>query len=294
MKTEIVSDPTDFRRRAAPLLADEARHNLILGILGTLISAPDVYPERRLFLVTDESGPQCAAVMTPPYNLILADTPDPKALSVLIEALLVEDLEMPGVIGNQPTIDRFVGEWRRITGGRADLQMEQGVFVLTEVSGIVGGPGMPRPGEPADQRLLEQWMRTFIAEALPDEPFEEERQQRAIARRLSGEGPNAYWLWEDDGEVVSWSGHGNPTGRGIRIGPVYTPRALRGRGYATALVAAQSQWLLDNGYEYCFLYTDLANPTSNAIYERIGYRKIAVSAVYGLGAPNKPESAPIG
>lgn len=291
MKTEALSDPAEFRVRAAPLLTEEARHNLILGILGSLISAPDVDTECRLLLVTDGLKPQSAAIMTPPYNLIVSDTPELAALTALVESLLADEVEVPGVIGNQPTIDRFVGEWRRITGGRSDLQMEQGVFALSEVSDVVGGPGRARPGEPADQDLLEQWMRTFIAEALPDERFEEEPQRRAIARHLSGEGPSAYWLWEDDGQVVSWSGHGNPTGRGIRIGPVYTPPALRGRGYATSLVAAQSRWLLGHGYEFCFLYTDLANPTSNAIYERIGYRQIAESAVYGLSRPRGDDAS---
>lgn len=285
MRTEILTDPAEFRLRAAPLLTDEARHNLMLGILGSLISAPDSDSECRLFLVTDGLEPQSAAIMTPPYNLIVSDTPKPEALTVLVEWLLTEDVRVPGVIGNQPTVDRFVGEWCRATGGRCDLQMEQGVFALSEVSDVVGGPGRARAGVPADQDLLEQWMRIFIAEALPDEPFEEEQQRQAIARRLSGEGTSEYWLWEDEGHVVSWSGHGNPTGRGIRIGPVYTPPAFRRRGYATSLVAAQSRWLLDHGYEFCFLYTDLANPTSNAIYERIGYRQIAESAVYGLSRP---------
>jgi predicted GNAT family acetyltransferase len=133
--------------------------------------------------------------------------------------------------------------------------------------------------------MLATWMRAFLAEALPAEPYDEERMRVALQRRLSGDSANGYWLWEDDGEVVAWTGHGNPTGRGIRIGPVYTPPELRGRGYATALVAAQSQWLLSNGFDFCFLYTDLANPTSNAIYERIGYRKIADSAAYGLVPP---------
>jgi predicted GNAT family acetyltransferase len=83
-----------------------------------------------------------------------------------------------------------------------------------------------------------------------------------------------------DGEIVSLSGHSGPTPNGIRIGPVYTPPDLRGNGYATTLVARQSQWLLDNGHRYCFLYTDLANPRSNSIYQRIGYRQIAESAQY--------------
>ena len=81
------------------------------------------------------------------------------------------------------------------------------------------------------------------------------------------------------GRVVSVSGWGGPTPNGIRVGPVYTPPELRGRGYATALVAELSQTLLDGGRSFVFLYTDLANPTSNAIYERIGYVRVAESAM---------------
>jgi uncharacterized protein len=71
------------------------------------------------------------------------------------------------------------------------------------------------------------------------------------------------------------SGYGGETPSGIRIGPVYTPPESRGRGYASTLVAEQSRTLLDAGRAFCFLYTDLDNPTSNALYRRIGYRMIA-------------------
>jgi predicted GNAT family acetyltransferase len=59
---------------------------------------------------------------------------------------------------------------------------------------------------------------------------------------------------------------------------VYTPPGRRGRGYATALVAALSAELLAAGRRFCFLYTDLANPTSNRIYQRIGYERVCDSA----------------
>lgn len=90
-------------------------------------------------------------------------------------------------------------------------------------------------------------------------------------------------MWETDDRIVSLRGHSGPTGTGIRIGPVYTPPADRGRGYASALVAAQSEWLLQHGYQQCFLYTDLANQTSNDLYIRIGYEQIAESAEYLFG-----------
>ena len=79
--------------------------------------------------------------------------------------------------------------------------------------------------------------------------------------------------------MAGWSG---PTAHGIRVNAVYTPVELRGQGYASATVAALSQLLLDRGYRFCCLYTDLSNPTSNAIYKRIGYDPVTDSSVYRL------------
>jgi predicted GNAT family acetyltransferase len=76
------------------------------------------------------------------------------------------------------------------------------------------------------------------------------------------------------------AGYTGPTPHGIRIGPVYTPPELRGRGYASALVAQMSQALLDAGRSFCFLFTNLANPTANHIYEEIGYQTVVDVDVY--------------
>lgn len=104
-----------------------------------------------------------------------------------------------------------------------------------------------------------------------------------VRLRIETQSPrHGAWVHEVGGQIVSMSGHTGPTSHGIRIGPVYTPHQRRGPSYASQLVATQSQWLLDNGHRYCFLYTDLANPTSNSIYRRIGYRQIAESAHYEL------------
>lgn len=80
-------------------------------------------------------------------------------------------------------------------------------------------------------------------------------------------------MW-DDGQPVSLAGYSGPTPHGIRVGPVYTPPAQRGKGYASACVAALSRLLLDGGRAYCFLFTDMGNPTSNPIYQAIGYRPV--------------------
>ena len=83
------------------------------------------------------------------------------------------------------------------------------------------------------------------------------------------------WVVWDDGDPVSLAAYGNPTPSGTRVGPVYTPLEHRGRGYATSLVADLTAERLAIGLDYCFLFTDLANPTSNAIYARIGYEAVA-------------------
>ncbi|OGO56238.1 MAG: hypothetical protein A2Z32_12645 [Chloroflexi bacterium RBG_16_69_14] len=102
-------------------------------------------------------------------------------------------------------------------------------------------------------------------------------------RWLARRGRTLY-LWDDD-RVVSMTGVGGPTPNGIRIGPVYTPPAVRGRGYASALVAAVSQAELDAGRRFCFLFTDLANPTSNHIYQAIGYEPVRDVDAYGFERP---------
>jgi predicted GNAT family acetyltransferase len=102
-------------------------------------------------------------------------------------------------------------------------------------------------------------------------------------RWLAGRGRTLH-LWED-GEVVSLVGAGGRTPNGIRIGPVYTPPAARRRGYASALFAAVSQAELDAGRRFCFLFTDLANPTSNHIYQAIGYEAVRDVDAYGFDAP---------
>ena len=89
------------------------------------------------------------------------------------------------------------------------------------------------------------------------------------------------YLWDDDGPV-SLAGYSGPTLTGIRIGPVYTPLEFRGHGYASNLVADLSQFLLGTGHRRCFLFTDLANRTSNALYRRIGYELIGYAGQYGL------------
>jgi len=151
------------------------------------------------------------------------------------------------------------------------------VWELERVENVTRPLGTPEPATVTDADLLVRWFIAFETEATAEhEPPSWDDTRTALEARLRGQESGA-WVWRVDYEPVSIAGFGGPTGRGIRIGPVYTPPERRRRGYATALVADLSSHLLASGYERCFLYTDLANATAGRIYASIGYRRIAES-----------------
>lgn len=152
--------------------------------------------------------------------------------------------------------------------------MTQGIYSLTRVRPTPACSGRPRRAEHADLELLLQWVGEFLDETAVS--ADREHMNRMVDRRLAGD-DEGLWVWDHDGPV-SMAGFGGATPNGIRIGPVFTPPERRGRGYATALVASLSEWLLRRGRRFCFLYTDLANQTSNEIYRRIGYERVCDSA----------------
>jgi predicted GNAT family acetyltransferase len=137
--------------------------------------------------------------------------------------------------------------------------------------------GTFRAATEADQPTVARWVAAFVEEAGLDDPSDPDD----VARERIREG--SLFVWEDARPVsmAAWAGR---TGRTVRINYVYTPPEHRGRGYASACVASLTQQLLDEGFAQCCLYTDLANPTSNKIYQAIGYRPVCDAAEYPLGA----------
>jgi predicted GNAT family acetyltransferase len=272
-------DVESFLDAAGPLLRrDEARHNLIFGICATLREAPGAYPDFQLWSV-DRSGEVVgAALRTPPFNLVVAQPADGTVLEFTAGALAGEGIVLPGVTGGFPEADLFRESWESVAGARSRLRMRQGIYAVRKPQPPAGVAGEMRFAAPADRQLVIDWILAFEAEAIPgDAPHQ--RVEEIVDRRLA-DAAGGFALWDDGGETVSLSGFGGRTPHGTRIGPVYTPPALRGRGYASALVGQLSRRLLDGGLEYCFLYTDMGNPTSNRIYMNVGYELVCESADY--------------
>jgi len=270
VQLERQADATAFLDRAGDfLLAREAEHNLILGLSGRLRTEPRLYGEEPYFAVVLDGGRVVGATMrTPPHNLILSLVDDDRALDLIAGDARDVFGNLPGVVGPKEPVAKFARIWPQ----PAKIGIQQRVYRASEVISPRDVTGSMRPYEAGDKGLVIGWMDAFVAEALPQAPPEDSEHwlQRILAGPDSG-----IVLWLDGDEPVSFSAHGGLTPNGIRIGPVYTPPELRRRGYASALVAEQTRMLLDGGRTFCFLFTDLANPTSNSIYQRIGYEAVS-------------------
>ena len=271
-------DIARFRTLAEPFLMREpARNQLPIAIAFTAATQPEIYPEIRLWTAHERNDVVGVALRTPPYPVALADPTERATVAALADAIGADDEDAPGVVANRPFSRMFADAWTSRTGQGARTTVAQGVFELLTVRPPRPAAGMPRRATRADAELVHRWIEEFGDEALPEEMAARSRNSKRIDAALEHEGDDGgFWLWELDGDPVSLTGFTTiPVGG--RIGPVYTPAVARGRGYASNLVAFASTWLLERGAKACFLYTDLANPTSNKIYTDIGYEQVAES-----------------
>ena len=282
MRIERIEDPAAFFRAAGPFLeAREAQHNLLLGFRARLEQDPTWFGgDPRLFLLLDEAGDVAgAATQTPPFGVVLSELDDDGAAEAFAERFVADGLDVPSVLGPVARSRAFAGRWAELTGGSVEVGIEQRIFQATHVDHPDGVPGAMRAYELSDRELALAWIQAFFEEALPGSP-------EADAERHVDERAADTWLWEVDGKVVALAGRAGETPNGARVGPVYTPPELRGHGYASALTAALTAHLLERK-GFCFLFTDLANPTSNSIYQRIGYRPVTDVRLWRLISPER-------
>jgi len=283
MAVERHTDPAAFYRQAAPfLLAREADHNLMLGLCAELQQDLQRYgPIPPYFAtVTDQGTLVAAALMTPPHRLILSHILAPAAIEWLADDLIATFGRLPGVLGPQPYTLAFAQHWQRRTGQTPRLEMAERIYQLRQVQPVGPVPGQLRAASTADRALLSAWFGDFHREAMRQSEIDEAGVSAQIGRWIAAPDHGLY-VWEHDGPAAM-TGVTGPTPHGIRISAVYTPPERRKRGYASALVAAVSQRQLDSGRQFCFLFTDLGNPTSNRIYQAIGYQPVCDVDAYNF------------
>lgn len=274
MRVQRYTDARAFNDCIAPALEPaERENNLLLGAARRLTHSPD---EAGFMASVEADGTViCAALLAPPFNLLISPAPV-AVLEPLAWQLQAWHIAIPGVMALAPVSVAFAALWQRLQRCGAERGKDLQLLALGATPKAAAAPGMLRAAAPTDIPLLTAWGGEFFSEVgLPsgDRDLFVARLDEAIAaERL--------WLWEDDNHPVSMLGYSETTVRAVRIGPVYTPRACRSRGFASAAVAELSHRLLASGRSWCLLFADVENPTSTALYRRLGYEDVCLYREY--------------
>jgi len=261
----------DFVLSTRPTLEkNEVANSLILGIALRLVNDPEIIRAAPyLATIEDEHGLLAAACMTPPYNIVLYsnNTNDDEPFALLIQNLLDNNWFVPGAVGPGQVAENFAKNWALRTGQGYKEGMRQRIFELSKVIPPRHVAGALRVATENDLELITRWTLAFNREALHKDDSVDAQQE--AERRIRNQ---SIYLWKlPDGQAVTMAAKTRPVSKVISISLVYTPPEYRAMGYASNCVAALSQRLLDEGWQFCSLVTDLANPVSNSIYQKIGY-----------------------
>lgn len=265
------TDVEGFARLARPLLdRDPARHTMTLTVLhGVLHRA---FVPVSLLTVHDDGAVVGALLRTTERPALVSAVP-PRYAPAVADTLLRRDPVPRGAQGPVEEAEAFAAAWVARTGTTVRTAVRLRLFALDgDLRPPAGVPGRGRAVEAGDDArvdLVAAWRVAFEAEV--DDVAPSPAGTRSGVVRGLGSG-TAELVWEVDGEPVAQATVRAVTAGMTRIGPVYTPPAHRRHGYAAAVTAAAARWALDRGARHVLLYTDLANPTTNRLYPRLGFR----------------------
>lgn len=274
MGTEVstTGSPEEVREVAGEFLRqDPIRHNVVLTILEARIAHP--IPGR--YWVAHDGGLVGGVALQSPLHFLVTITPMAnETVTAVVDAIVDQGVELPGVNGQAATAARFAGNWTERTRSPAHPIGGQRIYEVTNVVPAAPVAGHLRRADDGDRDLLVSWFEEFEAEtgAPGGQPAAE-----TVARRLPA---GHLWIW-GAGRPVAMAGLSAPAASVVRVGPVFTPRQHRSHGYASGLVAAVSARVRAHGHR-CILYTDLGNPISNSIYRAIGYQAVEEALHYDL------------
>lgn len=245
-------------------------------------------PDALWLHAEDSSGAVVgAALRTPPRELLIAAVST--AAAERLADWFIEDMPpLPGVSGPAEPAEAFSRRYLARSGATGQITRSSRIYRLDAVIPPEGVSGALRAATPDDLDLMLTWRHGFAVETgETDRGVARNADPAMRADTANRIGAGLVWLWEDlalSGDTALSDGKAQPVttawlsppAAGIpRVSMVYTPPEIRGRGYASACVAAVSQLALDGGATATMLYADLANPLTNRIYQRIGYRAVS-------------------
>ena len=256
--------------------------NLIGSVASSIAFNGRTYEKCFWWVIRDDSQQVVGLAMrTAPHGMVLSPMSRESAIE-LAESIVVHDDDLPEVAGPLKELEYFLSAYRTMGSAGSRRTTELAGDELLYTLGNLTPPHVPgeaRVANETDFELLNDWMASFAEEsgALISDP---------VAAIRDGIQRGSYYFWIDEGKIVSLAGHASIVevlnGSVGRIGPVYTPPAFRGHGYASAVTAVVSQKLLD-ARAHVMLFTDATNPTSNGVYKRIGFKLFAGNQRHKFG-----------
>jgi GNAT superfamily N-acetyltransferase len=279
----ISEDLAEYQAAAGELLTSRpVEHTVQLTVTETLRArgATAFGQDRPMFgwWRAEDGAVTSAFLHTPPHPVLLTSVP-PQAIAPLTETLAVADHTVAGVNADAAVAEAFAAAWRRLTGASWQVEQRHRLYRLTELVPPRPAPaGAARVAGGADRDLLVKWYEAFIREA------EAGRRPGDLGAAVDDRlGVGGLTLWDVAGESASLAGVSRQVAGATRVAPVYTPPERRGQGFGGAVTAAVSRAALDAGAREVVLFTDLANPTSNALYQRLGYRPVEDRVLVSFG-----------
>jgi GNAT superfamily N-acetyltransferase len=270
--TEYQDADSFLDRTRAALERHESANGLMLGLGIRLVHEPYAYGSQPYFATVQSAARlQVAALMTPPHRLQVYAQRDREwaGVGLVADALLRGGWPVPGVMTGEAVAEAFAAIWRSKTGADYRIDMRQRIYELRHVVHPRYPAGEFRTAGIEHVALVRQWACGFYEDCFGE--GNHEQIMRSAEEKIKD---GTLYLWVD-GVPRSMAARIRPTPHGEAVGFVYTPPSQRRKGYASAVVARLSQQILDDGKQFCTLYTNLANPTSNHIYQQIGYTAIA-------------------
>jgi len=277
MEAKFYENVDEFYNVAYPfLLKHEAENNLPLAILISLKKNKNNYQEEKplLFSYINNKELELIAIRTPSHALLIAYTDNLEGISVLVDELFKRKEKLPGVLSFKEAADTFANLWCEKKSLKCNLFRKERVYKLEQVSEDTLGARHFSVASKTHQKLVLQLVGEMMKEALVDVTEDDIEQTKKTYTKEFKENKSSFYLLFDNNEPVSMVRKAGKTPNGNFVNYVYTPPSLRRKGYATECVAKLSKLLLEEGNKYCFLFTDLSNPTSNSIYQKIGYRPV--------------------
>jgi FR47-like protein len=284
LRLQFCADPGEFLAAADGYLAAHPVVSTVVTTVAHRLLAQQadgiVPPGRTWWLVVRNASAVAGAGMRTasfaPYPPFLLPMPDEAAVA-LARALHERGEEVLGLNGALPAVELCAAELARLGGGHVEVSQHTRLHELGELVSPAPVPGGLRAATEDDVDLVMKWFGAFMGDAdeqagRPRGASAHEAPDRAeMLRRLR---TGRLWFWVDQaGERVHLTGVSPPSFGVARVGPVYTPPAQRGRGWASNAVAGISRQVQAEGARVC-LFTDQANPTSNKIYAALGYQPV--------------------